>query len=195
MPSPIGHILGGAVVYLAGTTKGSRSNFILGMTLFASIAPDFDFLPGILIGDLRAFHHGISHSLTSAVMFGFFVFLMSRRRHGELAVLTGILAGSAYASHVILDLVSVNEGARGVPILWPLSDRYFGFNLGLLGFFRYGAISEGIWSIVRWDNLSPLFRELIFVGSLVMVFLWKGRIFSCGFSKWVHRATYIQKNK
>jgi membrane-bound metal-dependent hydrolase YbcI (DUF457 family) len=195
MPSPVGHILAGAAVYVAGTRRESRSGKVLVITLLGSILPDFDFLPGIAIGDMRAFHHGISHSLAMAVVFGGLVFLFSRWLRRDMALLVGFLAASAYASHVLLDLVSVNHGARGVPVLWPLSDQYFGFNSGLLGFFRYGPISQGIWSIIRWDNLSPLFRELIIVGSLVIVFLWKGRISSCGCSKWVHKANRGQQNE
>jgi inner membrane protein len=195
MPSPLGHILGGAAVYLAGTRRESRSGEVLVITLVASILPDFDFLPGILIGDMRAFHHGISHSLAAAVLFGGVVFLFKKWQQADRALLMGSLAMSAYASHVLFDLVSVNDGARGVPVLWPLSDQYFGFNLGLLGFFRYGPISQGIWSIVRWDNLSPLFRELIIVGGLVIVFLWKERLSSCGFNKWVHKANRRQQNE
>ena len=42
--------------------------------MVGSIVPDFDFLPGILIGEPGAFHHGASHSLTSAVIFGVVVF-------------------------------------------------------------------------------------------------------------------------
>jgi membrane-bound metal-dependent hydrolase YbcI (DUF457 family) len=193
MPSPVGHILGGAAVYLAGTRREVRSGKVLVITLLASILPDFDFLPGILIGDMRAFHHGISHSLAAAVLFGGLVFLFKKWRQADMALLMGLLAASSYASHVLLDLVSVNDGARGVPVLWPLSNRYFGVNLGLLGFFRYGPISEGVWSIIRWDNLSPLFRELIIVGSLVIVFLWKERILAASVVSRVTKRTAANK--
>jgi membrane-bound metal-dependent hydrolase YbcI (DUF457 family) len=175
MPSPVGHILAGTAVYLTGTGRESRSRVTLVITLLGSILPDFDFLPGILIGDLPAFHHGASHSLAFAVLFGVIVFLFIRRRHKDIAVRIGLLAVAAYASHVLLDLVSVNEGARGVPILWPLSDHQFGFNLHLLGHFRYSDTYRGIWTVVRWDNVSALSRELVVIGSLVLLLFWLER--------------------
>jgi inner membrane protein len=175
MPSPVGHILAGAAVYLTGTRKESRSRVILAITLLGSILPDFDFLPGILIGDLPAFHHGVSHSLAFAVLFGALAFFFVRRRQKDIALCVGILAASAYASHVLLDLVSVNEGARGVPILWPLSDQQFGFNLHLLGHFHYWSTYRGIWTVMRWDNLSTLSLELVVIGTPALFLLWRER--------------------
>jgi membrane-bound metal-dependent hydrolase YbcI (DUF457 family) len=173
MPSPLGHILAGTAVYLTGTRRESRSKLILSVTLLGSILPDFDFVPGILIGDLRAFHHGVSHSLALAVLFGLVVFFLTPWRQKAIARRAGILAASAYASHVVLDLVSVNPGTRGVPILWPLSDQQFGLELYLLGYFHYS--DRGIWSVIRWDNVSAFSRELVVIGSLVLLLLWRER--------------------
>lgn len=173
MPSPLGHILAGTAVYLTGTRRGSRPRLILSVTLMGSILPDFDFVPGILIGDLRAFHHGASHSLALAALFGLSVFFFTPRRQRDIALRAGLLAASAYASHVLLDMVSVNPGTRGVPILWPLSDHQFGLELYLLGYFRYS--DRSIWSVIRWDNISALSRELVVIGSLVLLLLWRER--------------------
>ena len=176
MPSPVGHILGGAAVYLAASRGEYRSRAVLGVTLLSSILPDFDFLPGILIGDPSAFHHGISHSLTVAVFVGSLVFFFGRRLHTKIAVQTATLAALAYFFHIVLDAVSVNEGTRGVPILWPWSDRQFGINLHLFGFFHHGGLYRGIWSIVRWDNLPALIREISVLGIPVLIlFLWQKR--------------------
>jgi LexA-binding, inner membrane-associated putative hydrolase len=78
MPSPLGHILCGTFVYLIGTSRKKPSNLIMGTTLVASIVPDFDFLPGILMGEPGAFHHGISHSVGFAFLFGTLVFAFLR---------------------------------------------------------------------------------------------------------------------
>jgi inner membrane protein len=178
MPSPVGHILGGVAVYLAGTSRASRSRIVLTVTLLGSICPDFDFLPGIAMGNMSAFHHGISHSLTFAVLFGAIVFVFVRRVEKALAVQASILAALAYASHVILDFVAVNEGTRGVPVLWPLSDEKLGYSLHLFGYFQYSDIRHGIASVVRWENLVPVLRELTVIGSLVLLFLWKDKMSS-----------------
>jgi hypothetical protein len=60
-----------------------------------------------------------------------------------------------------------------VPILWPLSDQQFGLELHLLGYFHYS--DHGIWSVIRWDNVSALSRELVVIGSLVLFLLWRER--------------------
>jgi membrane-bound metal-dependent hydrolase YbcI (DUF457 family) len=175
MPSPVGHILAGAAVYLTGTRRKSRVKIMFAITLFGSILPDFDFLPGILVGNLGVFHHGVSHSLAFAVLFGVLTFFFVRPWHKDIALRIGILAASAYASHVLLDLVSVSEGARGVPILWPLSDEQFGLNLQLLGHFHYSTTYRGIWTVIRWDNLSALSLELVVIGTPALFLLWRER--------------------
>jgi inner membrane protein len=173
MPSPLGHLLGGAAVYLAASHKQDRSTFTLGVALIGSILPDFDFLPGLFVGKLSAYHHGISHSLIFAVFFALLVFFFAKHTRKNNPAGAAIIAGLSYASHVILDFVSVNEGTRGVPILWPLSDQKFGLSLHLLGYFHYS--DRGIWSVIRWDNAPALLRELLVIGSPVLLLLWRER--------------------
>ena len=174
MPSPIGHLLGGAAVYAGGTNRDTRSTVLLVIALVGSMVPDLDFVPGILIGNMRAFHHGVSHSLAFAVLFGGVIFGLAHAVDKVLARRTAVFALLAYSSHVILDFVSVNEGTRGVPLLWPFSDEQFGVNLRLFGYFRYE--DSGIPSVLHWGNLVPFSRELLILGSVVLMLLRKERI-------------------
>jgi membrane-bound metal-dependent hydrolase YbcI (DUF457 family) len=138
---------------------------ILGATLLGSVIPDFDFLPGILIGDPGAFHHGVSHSLGFAVLFGTAVFFVLRYfRRGDSVARAAIVAALAYTFHSVLDAVSVNEGAKAVPLLWPLSQENFGINLGLFGHFYHDGFASGPWSVVRRENVPAVARELIVLG-------------------------------
>jgi inner membrane protein len=173
MPSPVGHLLGGAAVYLAASRKEDRSTFTLTAALLGSILPDFDFFPGLFVGKLSTYHHGISHSLMFAILFGAVVLILARHAQENNPVRAAIIAGLSYASHVILDFVGANEGTRGVPMLWPFSNEKFGLDLGLFGHFRYS--DSGIWSVIRWDNISAVSREAVFIGSLALFFLWKER--------------------
>jgi membrane-bound metal-dependent hydrolase YbcI (DUF457 family) len=174
MPSPVGHLLGGGIAYLVGTSPGRRSKHVLALALFGSILPDFDFLPGILIGNMRAFHHGISHSLAFAVIFGVLILVFAWRAGYAGPWQLAALATSTYALHVTLDFVSVTAG-RGVPLLWPVVDRELGINLALFGYFRYTDIRDGIWSVVRPENVIPLVREFSILGGLVTALLWRER--------------------
>jgi len=176
MPSPVAHILGGAAVYLGGTRPSTRSVFLLGATLLGSLAPDFDFIPGIVIGDMRVFHHGISHSAAFALVFAGLIYALARHVDAAAAVRAAVLGALAYASHVVLDFVTVNEGTRGLPVLWPLSDERFGVNLGVFGHFRYTDIRDGIWSVVRPANIAPVFRELLILGAVVALLLRKEQL-------------------
>jgi hypothetical protein len=176
MPSPVGHILGGAAVYLIGTTRTERSSLVLSATLLGSIIPDFDFLPGILIGDPPAFHHGISHSSGFAILFGTAVFLVLRYfRHSDVASRTALMATFTYGFHAVLDAVSVGDGAKTVPLLWPFSQYEVGINFDLFGHFHHDGLADGIWSVVRQENVSALARELTVMGAPLLLLLWGTR--------------------
>jgi membrane-bound metal-dependent hydrolase YbcI (DUF457 family) len=170
MPSPIGHFLGGAAVYLVGQPRNQRSHRVLGAALLGSIVPDFDFLPGFLTSDPSAFHHGISHSAGFALLFGIAVFFVLRSfRHNDIATRAALMATFAYALHAVLDAVSVGEGAKAVPLLWPLSPHEFGINLELFGHFHHDGLVDGIWSVVRRENVPALTREIIVMGIPVLL--------------------------
>jgi membrane-bound metal-dependent hydrolase YbcI (DUF457 family) len=176
VPSPVAHLLGGAAVYLAGARPGDRTRALLALAVLGSLAPDFDFVPGILIGDMRAFHHGISHSLGLAAVFGVAVFAAARWLRASSAGRAALVATMAYFSHIFLDLIGATEGTRGVPILWPLSSESFGVTLGVFGHFSYGDISEGVSSVARKVNIVPLIRELSVMGTVVALLLLRDRI-------------------
>ena len=170
MPSPVAHILGGAAVYLIGQPRKQRSHLVLGATLLGSIVPDFDFLPGFLIDNPAAFHHGISHSLGFALLFGTAVFLLLRYfQRSDIRTRAAVMAAFAYGFHAVLDVVSVGEGAKAVPLLWPLSAREFGINLDLFGHFHHDGLADGIWSVVRRENLPALAREITVMGIPVLL--------------------------
>lgn len=177
MPSPVAHILAGGVLYLTGTSGKQASRLILGATIFASIAPDFDFLPGFVIGNPSAFHHGISHSAGFAFLFGTLVFLLLRYfQPSDIATRAALMATVAYGFHAVLDAVSVGEGAKAVPLLWPFSSHAFGINIELFGHFHHDGLAHGIWSVVVWENLPALARELTIMGApLLLLLLWRAR--------------------
>ena len=135
--------------------------------MIGSILPDLDFLPGILIGEPGAFHHGVSHSFAFAVLFGALVLItLQFSRQKSVAGFAALLGSFAYLLHVILDSVSATNS---VPLMWPLLTEKIGMNLNLFGHFHHGGLENGIWSVVRWDNLSPVIRELTILGIPVLL--------------------------
>jgi membrane-bound metal-dependent hydrolase YbcI (DUF457 family) len=89
--------------------------------LFASVAIDLDHIPQYLgndfltAGTARPYPHSL---LTIAVLLGA-ALLVRRRRDLLLGLALGV------ALHFFRDLAE--SGGTGVPLLWPLSDRSFGY--------------------------------------------------------------------
>ena len=69
MPSPIGHSLVGLIVFHYFKQKNLKWSFLsIVLVILVSNLPDFDFIPGILLGEPNRFHHGISHSFGFVIM-------------------------------------------------------------------------------------------------------------------------------
>lgn len=164
MASPVGHGLFAlfATRFFAGE-RGSSSRWF-GFAVFAVLAADLDFLPGILLGDPSRFHHGASHSLFAAVLFS--VALLTFARTMSLpAVKTGIAGGVLYASHLLLDFLTKDTGAPiGQPLLWPFSERYFALAAAPLSNIVHGpnsSLLEFFRAVFSTHNLSAVGRELL----------------------------------
>jgi len=127
MPSPIGHSLAGCAIY-AGTND---NNIINWKTLFLYILvanlPDFDFIPGFLLGTPNSFHRGVSHSLGFALIFGTALGLLVARNTTTKRFFKNILIFSGlYFSHIFLDFFSVDTSIPiGEKVFWPVSNEYF----------------------------------------------------------------------
>jgi membrane-bound metal-dependent hydrolase YbcI (DUF457 family) len=79
--------------------------------------PDLDVVPGIMVGQLNRFHHGVSHSFTAAIIFALGVGLLFKWWIGKRSLKFGALCFLLYSSHVILDFLSLDTGGvRGVPL-------------------------------------------------------------------------------
>lgn len=138
MPTPIGHTIGG---YVAGRLA-DRENLLSprALLLFALLLanlPDADFVPGILVGEPGAFHRGVSHSIGAALVVALGLALAGTRFRLPFRPVF-LLAIAVYGSHVVLDAVMPDtRGVVGVPLFWPLSDRYVGWALPVPLRFRY----------------------------------------------------------
>lgn len=120
MATPVGHMLAGASAAACARPKGPVS-WRLGAGAAAGGAADLDFVPGLLLGDPARFHHGPSHSLGVALLVASLVWFLASRDRWRWA----LAAGGAYASHLFLDILTVDPSPPvGIPLLWPLSDAY-----------------------------------------------------------------------
>ena len=130
MPSPIGHMIAGSIVYTmmrpSGIDGQQRQGFILAGVLLSAVVADFDFLPGMLLGTANRFHHGPSHSLGAVLLYGLLIWLLLRCCRIAFASRLALLCASAYASHLVLDLLAVDTSPPfGIPLFWPVTSTYY----------------------------------------------------------------------
>jgi inner membrane protein len=170
MPSPVGHCLAGYIIYRVATKSVGISRWrSIAVYLFAANAPDFDFIPGLLLGDLSRFHHGPSHSIGFSILFGMLASLVfSRRLH---AFVTG---SSLYLSHVLLDyLVQDPSLPQGVPLLWPLDHEYHMAPFAFFRSFDYLPNSSELRLIMSGfltiHNLLTLTTEILILSPLLIL--------------------------
>jgi membrane-bound metal-dependent hydrolase YbcI (DUF457 family) len=155
MPSPIGHLLGGAI---AGEVLAPSA---LWLCAVAGAAPDVDFLWGG--------HNQQTHSLGAAVIAGLAVFAWKRNARLALAVTL------AWSSHVLFDwLGSDDTPPIGVMALWPLTTDYYFANA-----FVFEAISRRYWldNFVS-HNAWAVMKEVLILGPLLAVAMsarWRAR--------------------
>jgi inner membrane protein len=133
MPTPLAH---GVAGYAFGRTARDDWRAPLRLTAAAFIIaqlPDFDFLPGLLIGDVGKYHRGPTHSLVGAALVAFplalILWRLAPRFMGQGAARSYwswyAFALPVYASHLILDLLSPDTvGSVGLRLWWPMSNNY-----------------------------------------------------------------------
>jgi len=176
MASPVGHgLLGYAVYRVTGSAKRQDRRNLLGLCVLLAIAPDFDFLPGILVGQPALYHQGLSHSLGFAVVVSFGVAVAYSLQWGSLWADWGRFF-LAYASHLVMDLFGPDaRPPLGIPLFWPLSDVPYLAPLQIFWGVRHAkststATGEWISALLSLHNLAAIGIEIL-VGLSVVGFL------------------------
>ena len=114
MAFPPAHFLVGAGVaelVRVGTPLPRWKAWIIAGAL--AVSPDLDFGVGMLMGDIGSYHGTFTHSAFAVVVVSLLAALAGRG--------WGILAGAAYGSHLMVDLLD-DRGQTNVLLGWPLTD-------------------------------------------------------------------------
>jgi len=159
MPSPISHMAMGYAIYkLYHTASSPRPEkrhgslpCLLIVTVWLSLLPDLDIIPGILSGNVNHFHNNISHSLFFGLLVALGVSGLVWLRQRMQFMYWFLLVLWCYELHVIMDLFTIG---RGVMIFWPFSpERYEPAVMLFYGLRR----SEGLVSIHHaWTLITEL---------------------------------------
>ena len=163
MATPIGHALVGGIFYFTGNRSQTVDVPLLLVYAFFANAPDLDFLPGILMGDPGAFHHGITHSLGFGVLFAAVaatILAVTWQRFANYGLLKLALMGFLlYASHLLVDFFTLDDSVPyGMPLFWPLSNHYAHAPIYIIPNVLHSADQLGR------HNLNVVFREMVVFG-------------------------------
>lgn len=136
-----------------------------------STLPDFDFLPGFLLGDPNHFHRGISHSLGLSAILSIVIFLFEiklRKAPPRLFLWFFVL----YFSHIVADYFGADTRPPfGQPVFWPLSGAYLIFSYPLFyDIQRSPQLSKFLPTLLSSHNLMAILIEIL-LGSMAIFVL------------------------
>ena len=180
MATPIGHGLAGLAAYVTFRKQGdpgSTGRPALGLALLAmffGIAPDLDFIPGMLVGRPALYHHGLSHSLGFCVLAAAAGTLLFSSLGRSRTSMFGLLF-CCYATHLVIDLFGPDgRPPHGIPMFWPLSDDYFHSPVTLIPKVTHAPnvdapLTGWIEGAISWNNLYALTVESLMIAPLVVL--------------------------
>ncbi|MBN1481272.1 metal-dependent hydrolase [candidate division KSB1 bacterium] len=176
MPTPVGHIIAGAIIYQA--QQKEKNIWFLTFLLFFAMLPDCDFIFGFLVGDPNRYHHQFTHSfvfVVSAGLFGGLIYSKWQRTNFTLSSAFFVCAG---ITHVILDLLAVDKREPfGCPIWWPFSNK-FAISPVLI-FSDVSRVSDSrlfFKSLFNAHNMRTITLELFILMPIALIILWITRI-------------------
>lgn len=140
--------------------------------MVVSLAPDLDFIPGLLTGDAGRYHQGVSHSVTFALAAAALgAAVLALRRHPFGASFAVLFA--AYGSHLVLDLLGGTDSRPplGMPLLWPFTDVVIQSPVPLFLGVRHnvwGTPADWLRSLFQWFNLASVALEVVLLGPFLI---------------------------
>lgn len=164
MPSPIGHALAGLVVHaLSARDAVERKSLRRAAWLVAAAtAPDLDLIFRFVDG--RNHHQAETHSVGAALLMAVAVWAVVRIRRRPRAAASGLAAGGAWLSHLVLDYLGLDTHPPiGIMALWPADGGYY--KAGWTLFLDIGRTLE--WATVRHDALAVAW-EIVLLGPLLL---------------------------
>lgn len=170
MPLPIGHSLAGYALFETQRLRFFEKKW-KEILFFAALAvsPDFDYLPGFLLGNPNLYHHSYAHSLGAAIVVGLGGAVLFGKKNGRFLACFAIIGG-VYYSHLILDFFNTDTRAPyGVMLFWPFSSDYFMSPWPVfLSVAKTSDSSTFFRVFLSAHNLQVALRELLVMGPVVL---------------------------
>ena len=181
MATPLGHAFAAYGVWQLSPPRDRRREAAgIAVCTLLALAPDFDFLPGLLVGKPGLYHQGISHSLGFLLLAGLLGALIFPWVAPTFVRRLGLL-GLPYGSHLAMDLFGPDRRPPiGIPVLWPLSSEPFLSPWPLLMGVHHSSRSvtrtpEWLDNVLSLHNALAVGVELLVVAPFVLLALWYRR--------------------
>ncbi|MFQ5825238.1 MAG: metal-dependent hydrolase [bacterium] len=179
MPTTIGHSLAGVFLNETRLFTPAKSKVIcVFISLMLANLADLDFIPGILLGNPNRFHHGITHSFGAALLVGFLFATYFYFRQNQFGAAFGF-ATLVYTSHVVLDYLTLDtSNPVGVPVLWPISSKYFVASIAIFSdVHKDSSTATFLQSIFVPHNGVTILREIVILGPLTLAMIFWRKFF------------------
>lgn len=179
MPTPVGHTLAGLAVFVLSANRRSlknlwsRENFgWAALCVVASSIPDIDFIHWGSEGltATAQYHHGLTHSIGFAFFIGVMTSLWAWIRNFKRVLKVFALTSASVWFHAVADVFGVDSypvNGIGLPILWPISDKYFIFPV-MPGVSRANPFEP--------ESLFALSLEFVLYGMILFLAVWLRRV-------------------
>ena len=164
MPTPIGHIASGLLLFAVGCRPWRKQASLLLAQLFFALLPDIDLAFGLLLaGNANAFHHQATHSILFVAAAGWIGgrLLGNKGRYTPLLIAAGLI-------HLALDLLAKDTSVPyGAQVLWPFWNGYIIAPVQIFSdVHRSGDAASFLPSLFNGHNLQTIGIELAVFGLL-----------------------------
>jgi membrane-bound metal-dependent hydrolase YbcI (DUF457 family) len=181
MPSPVGHSLIGLAIGSAWLLKPaalrelvrdawSKRWPLLGAVALAN-APDVDYIPGVLTGDINAYHHYYTHTAGWILIVAAGTWLAWRSLRSDAGWRAFLFLAALLSSHLAADWVTDDgKSPYGIMAMWPFSPEFTIAPATL--FVRLHKVTW--YEIFEWHNVEAVAIEIAICLPLVAaVLMWK----------------------
>ena len=143
--------------------------YFLVILLMANL-PDIDYVPGVLMGEINAFHHWYTHTLgwIAAVAVASWMLWWKTSRVGWPVC---VVLFAALASHLVSDLFAADHSfPYGIMALWPFTDRFYISPTSI-----FWSLRKATWGdVFQWYNVrAALFEVAVMAPVIAAVLLFK----------------------
>ncbi len=179
MPSPVGHsVIGLSIGLLYAWPRGSvagrwmetikRHRFPLFLAVVLANLPDIDYVPGILTGDLNAYHQQITHTLGWILLVAGGTWMVWKYVQPTVGLKEAAFILACLAGHLVADWLT-DDGSYpfGIMMWWPFSSDHT-----IAPRHIFPSPQKADWGeVFDWHNARVMGIEFLITAPLILIVL------------------------